>query len=236
MSEISSNRFTEAQDAEVSRWRDCASNRDVVRHEIAEHADIGNHLRRAVGDRTFERGLEVGIGPYSMGFLAPHFHDRLKAIDGIDPLPRLDVRVDDAELQAQVEAIRGRVHYTRGPAEALPYESSTYDIVSCINVVDHAQSPDAILREINRVLKPGGILAFAVSTLSRLGEAAWKIRRRMNPNTFLFLAHPHTFQWPRADRLVQTVPGETLWCDRPGWLTREAGHGRMSYWIRRKET
>ena len=33
----------------------------------------------------------------------------------------------------------------------------------------------------------------------------------------------------------EMIPGGTPWDNRPSWLTRLVGHGRMSFWIRRKE-
>jgi hypothetical protein len=53
----------------------------------------------------------------------------------------------------------------------------------------------------------------------------------MRPNEWHFLAHPHTYQWTAADRLVRTVPGRVLWNNRPTWRQRTVGKGRMSSWI-----
>ena len=220
----------------MTRWREAARNCDAVRYEIEEHSEISPVLHLTVGTRRFRRGLEVGIGPYGFGLLASHFADHVDRIDGLDPLPRLDLQLSDACLQACADVIRARVNYIQAQAESIPAETATYDIVSCINVVDHAQCPEAILHEICRVLKPDGLLVFAVSTLSVLGQIAWHIRRYRHPGAFLFVAHPHTFRWRSADLLVATVPGQTIWCDRPSALRRFAGHGRMSFWIRKKKT
>lgn len=40
----------------------------------------------------------------------------------------------------------------------LPFKDSTFDIVNCVEVIEHAENPDLMLSEINRVLKPDGIL------------------------------------------------------------------------------
>lgn len=42
--------------------------------------------------------------------------------------------------------------------EALPLPDATYDIVTCWDVLEHVQSPDALLAELGRVLRPGGLL------------------------------------------------------------------------------
>ncbi len=233
-STISGERFASAQQAEFDRWNGNAQDDEAVRAELSEHSEIAEPLRQVAGDRLFDRGLEVGIGPFGLGFLPVHFFDRVGQIDGLDPLPQLEVRVADTDLQSRVADIRSRVRFIQAKAEVIPVASACYDIVSCINVVDHAQSPGKIIQEIHRVLRPGGLLVFGVSTLSSAGEALWNIRRRFQPSAFLFAAHPHTFQWRRANELVARLPGVTLWQDRPGWAARGFGHGRMSFWIREK--
>ena len=231
---IDQETFSAAQAAEFGNWQSRVADPDHIRHELDEHSEIEHPLRTICGNEGFERGLEVGIGPYGLGFLAVHFKDRVRTIDGIDPLPRLDIRLADESLQARIDAIRRSVRYVQAQAEAIPAESASYDIVSCINVVDHAQNPDRILKEIARVLRPGGLLVFGVSTLSAVGERMWHYRRTKTPSAWLFVAHPHTFQWTAASHLVGLVRGVTLWNDQPCLFRRIAGHGRMSFWIRRK--
>jgi SAM-dependent methyltransferase len=47
-------------------------------------------------------------------------------------------------------------------AEALPFESNSVDAVVCDNVLEHTPRPDKIVDEIERVLKPGGLVYIAV--------------------------------------------------------------------------
>src|SRR5215510_3261071 len=39
--------------------------------------------------------------------------------------------------------------------EALPFRDQSFDVVLCDNVVDHAESPSQIVRELVRILAPG---------------------------------------------------------------------------------
>ncbi len=44
--------------------------------------------------------------------------------------------------------------------EALPFKSGVFDVVSANMVVEHLEQPDLVLREIHRVLRPGGHFLF----------------------------------------------------------------------------
>ena len=56
--------------------------------------------------------------------------------------------------------------------EQLPFPGAVFDIILNDNVIDHAERPVAILEEIARVLKPGGILYFTVNVHHFLYDAA----------------------------------------------------------------
>lgn len=47
--------------------------------------------------------------------------------------------------------------------EELPFSQQVFDLVLCDNVIDHAETPASILRELVRVLKPDGMLYFTVN-------------------------------------------------------------------------
>ncbi|HEX8685069.1 MAG TPA: methyltransferase domain-containing protein, partial [Pyrinomonadaceae bacterium] len=47
--------------------------------------------------------------------------------------------------------------------EALPFADASFDVVLCDNVVDHAERPALIARELARVLAPSGLLYFTVN-------------------------------------------------------------------------
>ena len=105
--------------------------------------------------RSLERALEVGCGPYSNLRLI----SRLVALGQVtcaDPLMDEYLRYRHTWVASQ--ARRQRIQTASCMCESLPFESSSYNLVVCINVLDHVQDSPRCLDEIGRVLRPGGYL------------------------------------------------------------------------------
>jgi len=51
-----------------------------------------------------------------------------------------------------------------GSAMSLPYRSASFDVVTCGDVIEHVVQPVGALREIGRVLRPGGMLWLGAPT------------------------------------------------------------------------
>lgn len=74
---------------------------------------------------------------------------------GIDPIPRM---VEIARTRAAEHPNRHRIKFREAPAERLPLEDDFADVVFAFDSIDHWQDQAAGLREIRRVLRPGGRL------------------------------------------------------------------------------
>ncbi|MBW4531353.1 MAG: bifunctional 2-polyprenyl-6-hydroxyphenol methylase/3-demethylubiquinol 3-O-methyltransferase UbiG [Aphanothece saxicola GSE-SYN-MK-01-06B] len=98
------------------------------------------------------RVLDVGCGGgYTCEFLAR----RGAGLSGVD---RSGPCIDAARSHASEMGLE--IDYRVGLAEQLPFASGCFDVVICVDVLEHVDRPDAVIAEIARVLAPGGIFCF----------------------------------------------------------------------------
>ena len=77
----------------------------------------------------------------------------------------------EAGLRAvEKKSLDGRVQLVQGRAEHLPFPDETFDAVVFTYLLRYVQDPDATIRELSRVLKPGGEL---LSLEFSIPEAIW---------------------------------------------------------------
>jgi SAM-dependent methyltransferase len=72
--------------------------------------------------------------------------DRCASVVGVDPY---DLRAHTAGIPK-----------IAADAERLPFEDASFSLVTANMVVEHVEQPERLLREVNRVLKPGGVFLF----------------------------------------------------------------------------
>lgn len=125
------------------------------------------------------RLLDVGCGTGFISTLAaPHLDAGAVAV-GIDQSAGM-LACARAKLAATAGGARCRL--LRADAAHLPWRTASFDIVAVNSFLHHVYDPGAVLREIDRVLRPGGALllahepnrAFFRSPLIRWAAAAYK--------------------------------------------------------------
>lgn len=105
-----------------------------------------------------KRVLDVGCGG---GILSEAMARRGAQVTGIDLAP---LTIEIAELHALESRLS--IRYVREAAEAHAVHSAgAYDIVTCMEMLEHVPEPESVLRALHDLVKPGGDIV--VSTLNR---------------------------------------------------------------------
>lgn len=136
------------------------------------------------------RLLELGC---AHGFLLDHLRSRGYEVTGIEVSPVASGYARDA--------LRLAVH--TGSLESALLPSNTFDIVMMLDVLEHLHRPVQALREVGRILKPGGVLLvqcpWELTHWEEVMETFLRGRRtgRMNPDAVpahLYFFGPRTLE------------------------------------------
>jgi ubiquinone/menaquinone biosynthesis C-methylase UbiE len=135
------------------------------------------------------RLLDVGCGP---GQITVFLAERLPEAEvwGVDLAPTM---IDLARGHAAASPAVARLHFDVADVARLPFPSGAFDAIVSTGSIKHWPDPVAGLRELHRVLAPGG-RAF-VAEMNRLAppEAVGAQRRRLR-HWFFRLIYPRVFR------------------------------------------
>lgn len=122
-----------------------------------------------------QRAVEVGPGPHPALAEATW-----RSATAVDPL------ADGYRARGLTPPHADRVVWLAATGEAVPLPGARTDLVICENCLDHVESPDAVVGEMRRLLRPGGL--------------AWVLIDMMDEADDL---HPHPFNEAGARALFQ---------------------------------
>jgi ubiquinone/menaquinone biosynthesis C-methylase UbiE len=126
------------------------------------NADCGSWVSDLLEVGPNDKVLEVGFGPgmviHRLSKLAPAGH-----VAGIDQSREM---VEQARARNATDIQSGRVDLRHGSVESLPFDDNSFERALAINSMQ--VWPDAVagLREIWRVMKPGGAIALGFTPYS----------------------------------------------------------------------
>lgn len=148
-------------------WRDQFAQPRGVLGWVAGHLLALKNTERSefvvplLGARGADRVLEVGFGP---GTDVRRIAARAHFVAGVDPSREM---LRQATRRNAAAIRRGRVSLHRGTADALPFENESFDKAFSINTVQFWSDLPTCLKEVLRVLRPGGLLAIAIQPRNR---------------------------------------------------------------------
>ena len=157
-------------------------------------ADCAAHLLPHL--RPGMRLLDLGCGPgtISVGLaeaVAPG------TVDGVD---MEETQVEMANAAAKAGG-HDNASFRTGDATDLPFDDASFDVVHCHALLNHAPATQAVLAEVKRVLKPGGLFA----AREVFGDSS--------------------FVEPARD--IGGIIGETVWATFLKLLAANGGHPQM---------
>lgn len=183
---IDSSRWQKAQEYELYEWRN-AFEADRVEWEEAErkYKEYLGELSSRLNLNSESLILDVGCNSTCVSKLLQPGHHY-----GVDPL------ADSLKLQERISDFIIK----QGVGEKLPFEDGIFDVWFCRNVIDHTQTPEAVVDEGYRVLKRGGYLILAGYVYNPF---IWVVK---NVSEFIGLfnnvGHPHTYTMSTFEKLA----------------------------------
>jgi ubiquinone/menaquinone biosynthesis C-methylase UbiE len=160
-------------------------------------------IRRLLDAAPATRVLEVGVGGGNV----------LERVDG----RRVGIDLSPFILQKAQARLGDRAQLVRGDAMALPFADGAFDRVYCSEVLEHVLEPEAVVREMRRVLAPGGFAVVSVpneALINRVkgiifrlplgrrlvggGAGAYRVSEKMDDEW-----HLHEFDRARLERAVE---------------------------------
>lgn len=133
--------------------------RYLERRERRRPDPVARELRRQVLAGLRGRVIEIGAGD---GRSFEHYPPEVERVLAVEPDPTARTAAAQRAASAPVP-----IEIVDGDAEALPAEDGTFDAAVVMGLVCSVPDPAAALRELRRVLVPGGELRFWEHVRSR---------------------------------------------------------------------
>jgi SAM-dependent methyltransferase len=136
--------------------------RDPLRtwSRVWEYPYVYYHLQRTRscwGAKDHARVVDLGCGvtffPFSVARLGYH----VTCVD-IDPTVERDL----IKATSCVSYYPGSISVQRIDGEILPFKDGEFDVAYCVSVLEHISNTDAVVAEIARILKPGGLFLLTI--------------------------------------------------------------------------
>jgi len=137
--------------------------RPLIGRFYRERINIG---LRMISDRRYAKAVEIGYGAGAV---------LLAIAASVDEMHGIDLDADPAIAQAWLERHGRAARLIQGSVYELPYETAEFDLALSFSVFEHLHQYERGLREVARILKPGGRFLLgmpAVNTMMELGFRA----------------------------------------------------------------
>ena len=117
---------------------------------------IESRVNRVFGNNALRQQevLEIGCGG---GLISHELALRQALIIGLDPAENA---LEVARAKVRQSGLGQNAYFEQGYAEKLPYADGSFSVIVCLDTLEHVSNLSTTLKEIARVLAPGGIFIF----------------------------------------------------------------------------
>jgi ubiquinone/menaquinone biosynthesis C-methylase UbiE len=158
----SQQHVTEFFESSAAYWQTVYSDDRLVPTIYQERHATALGWVRDLELRPNARVLEVGCGA---GLLTVALARNGYTVDALDST---DAMLQMTRNGAARESVQGRVRVHAADVHALPFQADTFDLVIAIGVIPWLHSERLALREMQRVIKPGGYMLLTADNNARL--------------------------------------------------------------------
>jgi len=173
---------------------------------------VDNTFYDKLGEAWYDgENVAIAILKHESGFKNPWVQEQIQSALGREPVTALDVGCGGGflsnylaqqghatlGLDASFTSVRvaarhgeGRARYAQGDACRLPFPDRSVSVVCAMDLLEHIETPAALVAEAARVLKPGGLFFFQTYNRTPLAYVlfVWAVNRTPGavPNTHVY--------------------------------------------------
>lgn len=127
-------------------------------------------LPRPCSERTLRRLVDVGCGT----------GDNMAALGAAAGCVVVGTDLSIYALRRAPRMASGHSVVSMALGDALPFASASAEVVACMDVIEHVDDDESVLREFRRVLRPGGVVVLTTSAYMWMWSAhdVWAAHRR----------------------------------------------------------
>lgn len=172
-------RWKKAQNAERKFWEDHSNEQQGYYQQL----EILKKNKIKTKDRKI---LEIGSGAFGILNVIKEGHKY-----AIDPL--MNFFMQKFNLPRKIKRFQGR-------GEELPFQKSFFDIIFCVNTLDHVDNPEKVLQEAQRCLKKNKPFFLTLNCYSPQIVALRKFSEEIGAGD---ICHPHNYSITGIKKLLE---------------------------------
>jgi ubiquinone biosynthesis O-methyltransferase len=186
-------------------WSDTDNPLMIIRYMMnpVRFAYVIRHLVVQSYDYRHKRVLDIGCGG---GFLTEEIAKHGFETTGLDPsAPSL------VTARSHARILNLQIDYQEGVGEALLFPDNHFDIVFCLDVLEHVSDFRKVIREVSRVLAPGGLFFFETVNRTMLSYFIVIFLMQIFPLTRMIPQDIHNWKYfIKPKELVQALKATDL--------------------------